>query len=83
MCRVLEDVPHGHRGVREAVDEERFELALEEVQGHHGASEGLQGRGIGRAIAIDVRSEEIEEWVNDERSGIFDQEDGLPGYLGA
>lgn len=40
---VLEDVEEGHGCEREAVDEEGFELALDEVQHDHPEGEGLQG----------------------------------------
>ena len=41
MSAVLEDVEGGHGGGAEAVDEEGFEFAFEEVEEDEGEGEGL------------------------------------------
>lgn len=69
--------------LRQAVDEEGLELALDEVQHDHPEGEGLQGR---RALVeggqgVDVRAEVVEERVDEERAEVFDDEDGTPGDL--
>jgi hypothetical protein len=65
------------------VDEEGFELALEEVQDDHPEGEGLQGRGalVGGREGVDVRAEVVDERVDEERAEVFDDEDGTPGDL--
>ena len=65
------------------MDEESFELALEEVEDNHPEGEGLQGR---RALVegregVDVRAEVVNERVDEERAEVFDDEDGTPGDL--
>ena len=65
------------------MDEEGFELALEEVQDDHPEGQGLKGR---RAIVeggqgVDVRAEVVEERVDEERAEVLDDEDGTPGDL--
>ena len=82
MCRVLEDVKGRHCGIAEAVHEDCLELAFEEVQGDGEAGEGLESRGFGRRIFVNVRSEEVDEGMYEERAGIFDYENGSPGNLG-
>ena len=47
MGAVFEDVEDGHGGGAEAVDEEGFELAFEEVQTYEGQGEGLEVGGAG------------------------------------
>lgn len=39
---ILEEVEQRHRGGGEAVHEEGFQLAFQEVQGYEGAGEGLE-----------------------------------------
>lgn len=80
---VLEDVEERHGSQGEAVDEEGLELALEEVQHDHPEGQGLKGR---RAIVeggqgVDVRTEVVEEWVNEERAEVLDDKDSTPGDL--
>lgn len=83
MGGVLEDVQERHGGQGEAVDEERLELALEEVQHNHPKGQGLQGRGalVEGGQGVDVRAEVVEERVDEERAEVFDDEDGTPGDL--
>jgi len=80
---VLEDVARGHGGVAEAVDEEGFEFAFDEVEGDGYAGEGLQGRGRGVGAGVYVGAEEVEEWVDEEGAEVFDDEDGAPCDLRA
>lgn len=60
--RVFEDVEEGHGGEGEAVDEEGFQLALEEVQDYHGEGEGLQGgrAGVEGWQGVDVGSQVVD-----------------------
>lgn len=83
MAGILENVESRHRGVAEAVDEQRFELALEEVEGEEDAGEGLQVGGLGRRVGVDVGAGEVEERVDEEGAEVFDDEDGSPGDLEA
>lgn len=83
MRAVFEDVEDGHGGVAEAVNEEGFELAFEEVKSDECAGEELEGGGGGRGGGVYCAPEEVEEGVNEERAGVFDDEDGAPGNLRA
>lgn len=78
------------------MDEDCFEFALEEVQGYHPEGEGLEGRGSGEGgvggefadgegvrVAVDVGSQVVEGWVDEEGAEVFDYEDCAPGDLGA
>ena len=88
--RVLENVGEGHRGGGEAMNEERLELTLEEVEGYHGqreslrCSRGREGRiARGRMGVVKVGAEEVDEWVEEEGPEVFDYEDCAPGDLGS
>ena len=79
MGAVLEDVAHRHGGRAEAVDEQGFEFAFEEVESYEGEGEGLE---VGWSGAVgEVGEDGVEEGVDEEGTGIFDKEDGLPCYL--
>jgi hypothetical protein len=80
---ILKNVEGRHGGIAEAVDEEGFEFAFEEVEGDEGAGEGLEGRGSGAGGFVDVGSGEVEERVDEEGAEIFDDKDGAPGDLEA
>jgi hypothetical protein len=58
--------------------EDRFELTLEEVEGDSEARECLQHRRVGGSILVDVWSEQVEEWMDDDGAGVFDYEDCPP-----
>lgn len=81
---VFEDVGVRHGGEGEAVDEDGFQLALEEVQRDHPEGEGLEGRGalVEGGEGVDVRAEVVEDGVDEEGAEVFDYEDGAPGDLG-
>ena len=84
MRRVAEDVEDRHRGIGEAVDEERLELTLDEVGSYEDHGEGLQGSSwlvACRGRVVDVRAEEVDEGVEEDRSRIFDEVDCRPGDL--
>lgn len=59
MERILEDVAERHRGQREAVDKNGFELPLCEVSSYENEGEGLKLRWGGKrsiaGIGVDVR----------------------------
>lgn len=78
MAGVLEDVEGGHGGVGEAVHEQGLELAFEVVDHDQGAGEGLQGGRLGRCRLVDVGSQVVDEGVDEEGAGVFDEEDGAP-----
>lgn len=62
MGAVFEDVEGGHGGGAEAVDEEGFEFAFEEVQTGEGEGEGLE---VGGSWAVGgVGEDEVEERVD-------------------
>ena len=77
---IFEDVLQRHGGIAEAMDEESFKLALEKVEGYQSAREGLRGRRRGR-VWEDVRSKGVDQWVNEKRAQILDDENRLPCYL--
>lgn len=80
MGRILEDVGVGHGREGEAVDEDGFQLALEEVQCDHPEGEGLKGGGAlveGREL-VDVGAKVVEDRVDEKGSEVFDDEDGAP-----
>jgi len=81
--RVLEDVVRGHRGVAEAVHEQRLQFSLQKVKCDGDARQGLQGGGRGAGVLVDIGAQEVEQWVDEEGAEVFDYEDGAPGYLGA
>lgn len=83
VCRVLEDVEDGHGRRGEAVEEDAFELALEEVEGGENHEEGLSGGSLGDGgeVGVEVGAGEVEEGVDDERAEVFDNEDGAPANL--
>ena len=62
MGAVFEDVEGGHGGGAEAVDEEGFEFAFEEVKAGEGEGEGLEGGGTGAVGG--VGEDEVEEGVD-------------------
>lgn len=43
VAAILEDVEGGHGGIAEAVDEDGFEFAFEEVEGDHETGQCLEG----------------------------------------
>lgn len=87
MRRVLEDVEEGHRAVREAVDEDSLDLALEVVQ--HDECECEPDAGISRGkievqaapdsllharvlkLAPDARCEPEHQGVDHERASVL------------
>lgn len=79
--RVLHDIERRHGGIAKAVNEQRLQLALEEVQRDGDTRHRLQVRRLSRGVFVDVRSEEVEEWVDEEWAEVFDDEDGSPCYL--
>ena len=76
MEAVFEDVAEGHRGVGEAVHEDGFNFALEEVEQHHVEGQSLGWSGLDKAEAID-------KWMDEEGTEVLDHVDGPPGYLWA
>lgn len=86
MRAVFEDVACRHGRIAEAVDEDGFILAFQEVRGQHRTDGQLGGGGLREVleVEIDVRPEREEEQCrNHQRTEIFDDEDGTPSYLGA
>lgn len=87
MRGVAEDVEEGHGLRGEAVDEECFDLALDEVEDGHVGDEGLEGGDGGGGdgagvVGVEVGTEEVEnDGVDEERAEVFDYEDGTPGDL--
>lgn len=85
MRTVLEDVTCGHRGRAETVDEDRFELSLEEMDGEKCAYEGLKaGRFRDRLVEIevDIRSQAVKNQCrNHKGSEILDDVDCSPSSL--
>lgn len=75
---VLDEVEQRHRGGGEAVDEEGFQLAFQEVQGYEGAGEGLEEGWRGW-----TREKEVEERVDEEGTEVFEDVNEAPGYLRA
>lgn len=61
---VLDDVARRHGGGGEAVHEERFEFAFEEVQHDEGEGEGLQAGRVGRGGGVDVWAQGVDERVD-------------------
>ena len=57
--------------------EECLELALGEVNDAHQERELLK-LGRRRRGAVDERTAEVDEWVDEEGSKVFDDEDGSP-----
>ena len=78
---VLENIEGGHGGGGEAVDEERFEFAFEEVDCYEDEGEGLERGAEGGHEAVFEGGEERccgcwgedeeEEWVDEEGSEVF------------
>ena len=62
MGAVFEDVERGHGGGAEAVDEEGFKFAFEEVEDDEGEGEGLEGGRAGGGGCS--REDEVEEGVD-------------------
>lgn len=60
--------------------EQRLVFALCKVNDAHEEREGLERGGRGGCV-VDVGSEEVDEWVDEQRAEVFDDEDGAPGYL--
>lgn len=61
------------------MDEQRFELAFEEVEGYERAGEvAEEGGRVGRG-----GEEVVEEGVDEQGTEVFEDEDEAPGYLGA
>ena len=81
MRGVLEDIECGHRGIAEAMHEDGFEFAFDEVEGDEDAGESLEARRLLRSVLIDRGPEEVEQRVYEERAGILDYEDRSPGDL--
>lgn len=87
MCTVLEDIAGRHRRIAEAVNEDGFELAFQEVDAQKGANKKLDVGGIGERlveVVVDVRPQRggEEEGRNNERAKVFNNEHGLPSDLG-
>lgn len=80
---VLEDIRGGHGIRRELVHEERFELALDEVQDHHGEGQPLGSRHGRVAIFVQVGTQSDDQDVEEDGAEVFNEEDGPPGNLGA
>lgn len=85
VSAVLEDVAGRHGCVAEAVNEDGLILALEEVDSQEGTNEELGVGGVGEGlIVVEVKQraegEEEESW-DEERSQVFDDEDGAPRDL--
>lgn len=87
VCTVLEDIAGRHRRIAEAVNEDGFELAFQEMDAQKGANQKLDVRGIGERlveVVVDVRPQrEEEEGGNNERTKVFNDEHGSPSNLGA
>ena len=82
---VFEDVAGRHGAGGELMHEEGFELALDEVRDEHGEGEPLgvgEGRGRGDAF-VEVGTGEDDGYVEEDGAEVFEEEDGLPGDLGA
>ena len=60
------------------MDEDRFELALEEVDCKEDAGECLELRRFVDGILVDVGSPKVEKWMNEQRPEILNDEDCLP-----
>ena len=63
------------------MDEERFELALEEVEDGEDEGERLK-RGGGSVGRVDCWAQEVDEGVDEEGAEVLDYENGAPGDLG-
>ena len=87
MGTVLEDVAGGHGGIAESVNEDSFELALQEVGAQQGTNQLLYIGGIGKRlieVVVDVWPKRVEEKRGDqERTEIFNDEYSSPSDLGA
>ena len=87
VCTVLEDIAGRHRRIAEAVNEDGFELAFQEMDAQKGANQKLDVGGIGERlveVVVDERPQrEEEEGRNDERTKVFNNEHGPPSDLGA
>lgn len=87
MSTVLEDVAGRHGGIAEAVDEDRFELAFQEVDAQKGTDQELGIGGVRERlieVVVDVRPQrEEEEGGDQERAEIFNDEHGPPSDLRA
>lgn len=82
VCAILEDVARRHRGGRKAVHEQRFILALQEVQNTHDQRKLLELRG-GLRGAVDQRAAVVHERVNEKGAEVFHHENCPPGNLRA
>nr|POE83330.1 hypothetical protein CFP56_69336 [Quercus suber] len=65
------------------MDEDRFILALQEMQTYGDARERLERGWLGGRIFVDRCPHEIEKRVDEQRAQILDDEDGLPRNLWA
>lgn len=87
VSTVLEDVAGRHGGIAEAVDEDRFELAFQEVGAQKCADQKLGVGGVRERlieVIVDVRPQrEEEEGGDQERAEIFNDEHGPPSDLRA
>jgi len=84
MTTVLEEVEEGHGGEGEAVNEQGFEFALDEVRNYHLQAQFLEfgsfwdlGEGEGRET-VDLWTKEVNEQVNNDGSEILDHENCTP-----
>lgn len=73
MGGIFENVHEGHGGRGESVDEECFELALDEVKHYECEGERLKLRRAGRRW-----QQGVQHGMDEDGAKIFDQEDGAP-----
>ena len=87
MSAVLENITGRHGGIAEAVDEDRFELAFQEVDAQKGADQELRVGGVRKRlpeVVVDVVPQRKEEKGGDQkRTEIFNDEHGPPSNLRA
>ena len=83
--RVLEDVEQRHSAVREAVHPDRLSLALDKVEQDKHKGRGLNMRHGKRTAKVtpDMRRSKVHNGVDDEGTGVFDEEHGAPANLRA
>jgi len=82
MEAVLEDVPEGHGRRGESMNEQCFQLTLHEVAHYKQQSERLQVRALGWSVRVDIRSQSVDDRVDEHRAGVFNDEHGAPADLG-
>lgn len=82
MGAIFEDIDQGHGTMGEAMDKEGLELTFEEMKEDHGEGSVLnatvgQVRGI-----VDEGGKVVHQGVNEERTKVFNEENGPPADLG-